>query len=119
MSPMTESTQGTTYIAPLPITLSSPPPQSKSEGARSEQEKPEPAKVSMGELQKAVVDVNQNLAGMHSELNFSVDKDSGKVVLKIIDSKTKEVIRQIPQEEALRLASKISQLLGLFVDENV
>lgn len=38
------------------------------------------------------------------DLNFSLDEDSGEVVIKVIDSATDEVVRQIPSEEALRVA---------------
>jgi flagellar protein FlaG len=118
MSLVTESVQAASYIAPAAVAFGSQPQQAKPEVAQAVQEKPEQKKVSMEEIQKAVDDVNQNLSGMHTELSFSVDKESGKMVLRIVDSETKEVIRQIPHEDALRLASRITTLLGLFVDEN-
>jgi flagellar protein FlaG len=38
------------------------------------------------------------------DLNFSLDEESGEVVIKVIDSATEELVRQIPSEEALRVA---------------
>ncbi len=38
------------------------------------------------------------------DLNFSLDEESGEVVIKVVDSKTDEIVRQIPSEEALRIA---------------
>lgn len=70
------------------------------------------------EVERIVRDVNDQLQAMHTELNFSVDKETEKLVLKIINSKTHEVIRQIPAEEALRIAARLSKLLGLLFDEN-
>lgn len=75
-------------------------------------------KLSHEEVEKIVREVNDQLQAMHTELNFSVDKETDKLVLRIINSKTHEVIRQIPAEEALRIASRISKLLGLLVDGN-
>ncbi len=43
-------------------------------------------------------------------LNFSVDEESGKPVVKVIDFETKEVIRQIPSEEVLTMAKAIKRL---------
>ena len=40
-------------------------------------------------------------------LHFSVDEGSGQVVVKVIDETTGDVIRQIPNEEFLRLAKSI------------
>lgn len=75
-------------------------------------------KLSQEEVERIVREVNENLQAMHTELNFSVDKETEKIVLKIVNSKTQEVIRQIPPEEALRIASRLSKLLGLLIDGN-
>jgi flagellar protein FlaG len=45
---------------------------------------------------------------MQRALLFSVDKGSGTVVVKIIDTESKQVIRQIPTEEALRMAQDLT-----------
>lgn len=37
------------------------------------------------------------------DINFSLDEESGEMVVKVIDSETKEVIRQMPSEEVLRV----------------
>jgi flagellar protein FlaG len=52
-----------------------------------------------------------NAAGMfgnNRELSFSLDRETRRPVIRIIDSETKEVIQQIPQEYALRLAQNLS-----------
>ena len=43
------------------------------------------------------------------ELHFSIDRDSGKTVIKVMDASTRELVRQIPSDEALRFARKLSQ----------
>ena len=63
-------------------------------------------------LEEAVRDLNQHMQAVQRELHFSVDKDSGNTVIKVIDMATKEVIRQIPNEEALDVA----RMLGDGVD---
>lgn len=69
-------------------------------------------------VQKVVKELNQYFRTTGTELNFSIDKATEKLVLKIVDSKTHEVIRQIPAEEVLRRSQHISELLGFLVDEN-
>lgn len=56
----------------------------------------------------AVREINEHMQVIQRELQFTVDKESGETVIKVIDSKTKELIRQIPGEEALSVAQKIS-----------
>jgi flagellar protein FlaG len=112
----TEPTQAASYHQTL---NARPTPPVEKSASRPIQELPEKnQESSRKDIDKVVREINDNLQAMHTELNFSVDKETEKMVLKIVNSKTQEVIRQIPAEEALRIASCLSKLLGLLVDEN-
>jgi flagellar protein FlaG len=78
------------------------------------------------ELGTAVDSINQFVSAQMRTLNFSVDENSGKAVVKVIDFETKDVIRQIPGEEVLKMASAIKRLqddlgptIGLLVNRQV
>jgi flagellar protein FlaG len=60
-------------------------------------------------LKKAVDDLNGYIQNVQRNLQFSIDEDSGTMVVKVIDSKSEKVIRQIPNEETLRLARSLSE----------
>lgn len=60
------------------------------------------------ELRKAVEQSNQRLAEKGSELSFQLDDELGEVVVRLIDVKTKEVLRQIPSPEALAIAKALA-----------
>lgn len=50
----------------------------------------------------------QDFADMNSwSVNFSIDEESGNTVIKVRDSDTQEVIRQVPSEEWLVMSQKI------------
>jgi flagellar protein FlaG len=53
------------------------------------------------------------LAG--SSLEFSVDNDTNRIVVKVVDNETRELVRQIPMEEMLALAKAMNQLQGLLL----
>lgn len=59
------------------------------------------------ELQRATEDVNRYLAESHRALNFSIDRESGETIVKVMDTEKNEVIRQIPSEEVLALARRL------------
>jgi flagellar protein FlaG len=61
-------------------------------------------------IQKAVQEVAQPGA---SVLEFHTDAETGRVVVKITDSATGELVRQIPMEEMLALAKSLDRLQGL------
>ncbi len=66
--------------------------------------------VTAEQLGTAVESINQFVNAQMRTLNFSVDETSGKPVVKVIDFETKDVIRQIPGEEVLKMASAIKRL---------
>jgi flagellar protein FlaG len=47
---------------------------------------------------------------------YSYDEDANRYVMKLIDSETGQVIRQIPPEELLRVAAEINRYLGVILD---
>lgn len=53
----------------------------------------------------------------NSSLQFSIDQDTNTPVVKVIDTATKDVIRQIPSEEALAIAKAIDQFKGMLIKE--
>jgi flagellar protein FlaG len=50
-------------------------------------------------------------------LRFSVHEDTGRTVVRIVDEKTDEVVREVPPEELLDLAAKMEQMMGMLLDE--
>ena len=64
-----------------------------------------------GEVQ-AVQKIAQPVA---STLEFSIDADSGRAVVKIFDNATRELVRQMPMEEMPALAKSLDQLKGLLL----
>lgn len=52
-------------------------------------------------------------------LRFEIDEGTHRVITKVIDKDTGELIRQLPSEEVLRFARAIDKLQGLFVSHAV
>lgn len=68
-------------------------------------------------IDKAVDQVKTALAPVARNLQFSIDEDTGKTVVKVVDQSTKEVIRQIPSEELLSITRSLDKFSGLFVKQ--
>lgn len=58
-----------------------------------------------------------DLSGSH--LSFSINEDTGRTVVNIIDNDTGEIIKQIPPEEILKLKKKMGEIQGLLLDRKV
>ncbi|MBY0576838.1 MAG: flagellar protein FlaG [Gallionellaceae bacterium] len=66
---------------------------------------------SVQQLGKAVETINESMRQSARSLEFSVDPDTKVPVVKMLDTSTGELIRQIPSKEALAVAQSIDQFL--------
>lgn len=53
----------------------------------------------------------QQLMQDNTSVQFSIDEQTKKIVLKIVDNETQEVVRQLPPEESLKIAQYITNKL--------
>ncbi len=60
-------------------------------------------------VEKAVEQLNDYVQSLQRDLRFSIDKDLGRAIVHVVDRHTDEVIRQIPNETALRLARNLKE----------
>ncbi|MEF9673091.1 flagellar protein FlaG [Pseudomonas sp. MWU13-2100] len=67
-------------------------------------------------LKKAVQDIEKFVQSIKRNLEFSIDEHSGQVVVKVIASDSGQVVRQIPSEEALKLADSLSSASNVLFD---
>jgi len=68
-------------------------------------------------MESAVSRITDFVQNFQRDLQFSIDKDSDRMVVKVVDSKTQEVIRQIPSEETLRIAQNLDSPESLILRE--
>jgi flagellar protein FlaG len=73
--------------------------------------------ISHRQIEEALQRVRESLKPVASNnLEFSIDDTTGQTVVKVVDSSTKELIRQIPSEEMLAIAQALDgEIKGLLV----
>ncbi|MCJ8293689.1 MAG: flagellar protein FlaG [Colwellia sp.] len=71
------------------------------------------------QLEKVAQQLQDFVGDLNRSLEFSVDKDSGRDVIKVFDKKSGDLLKQFPSEEVLTLVSKLSEMVGGFIDTKV
>lgn len=66
-------------------------------------------------LKTAVHDLNKRL--INSEAVFGVHEKTNRIMIKIVDKTTREVIKEYPPEQTLDIIAKVWEIAGLLVDE--
>lgn len=64
-------------------------------------------------VEEAVASMQETTQAMQRNLDFSIDDSTGRMVVKVTDSASGEVIRQMPTEDALRLAESLDEMRSL------
>ena len=74
---------------------------------------------SQEQLEQAVSKLNKSAQAQSQGLEFSIDNDTKRTVVKVVDQSTKEVLRQIPSPEALEIAKSLesSDNKGLLIKQ--
>jgi flagellar protein FlaG len=60
--------------------------------------------------------LNFEMKARSTNLNFSVDEPTNRVVVKVINNDTGDVIREVPSEAILRVSKNIEALKGILFD---
>ncbi len=68
-------------------------------------------------LDAAVETINQFLKPIASSVQFSVDEESGRTLVKVVDTDTNNVLRQFPSKQALAISSELGKLQGLLLQD--
>lgn len=70
---------------------------------------------SQDQLRKAIEDLNKKMS--NSEVAFGFHEGTNRVMIRIVDKETKEIIKELPPEKTLDLIAKAWELAGIMVDE--
>jgi flagellar protein FlaG len=73
--------------------------------------------ISDSDIKAALEKVNSKIAKVSSSLKFQYRQESQQLIVKIVDNESGEVIKQYPPEEFLDMMDRISDFIGLILDE--
>lgn len=100
-----------------PVTDSAPAPASAPSVVPGSRTAPEPAPVAVDPkaLQQLADKLSQTIGMTGQQVQFSVDSDTGKTVLRVTDAESGAVLRQIPGDEALSMARILDRMQGVLI----
>ncbi|MGM7702911.1 flagellar protein FlaG [Pseudalkalibacillus sp. Hm43] len=79
----------------------------------------EDTKIPKEVLQEKVESMNEFLVPTHTSLRFQLHEQSEEYYVQVIDDKSKEVIREIPDRKFLDMYAAMAELVGIVVDKKI
>jgi len=71
--------------------------------------------MAVSQARSAQLHFAEALAAMNRSIEFQVDPDTRQIVVRLIDTQSNEVLRQIPSQEMLEIAKSIDHLQGVLL----
>ena len=68
-------------------------------------------------LKRAIEEMNRKINNTNEEAIFGVHEDTNRIMIKIVDKDTKEIIKEFPPEKTLDMIAKVWEIAGIIVDE--
>jgi len=93
--------------------------QKKEEGKVSLQKDLNRKQISKQQTEKYLKELLHLTSIFDRELRFSVNRKLNQVVVKVIDSHTDKVIKEIPPEDIIRLHTNMKEVIGLLFDKEI
>ena len=96
--------------------------QAGSEGNGSEQQQEEMDAQVPGmpdSLKKMIADMNKKIRNTNAEAVFGVHEKTNRIMIKILDKDTKEILKEFPPEKTLDMIASIWEMAGILVDEKL
>ncbi len=76
-------------------------------------------KIDLKKVNQQAEKLNQLAEILNRKIQFFVDSKNNKVIVKVIDPRTGEVIRKIPPEKIFKLEEQLNHAMGFLLDERV
>ena len=70
-------------------------------------------------LKKMIAEMNKKINNSNEEAVFGVHEETNRIMIKILDKDTKEVIKEYPPEKTLDMIARIWEMAGILVDKKL
>lgn len=74
-------------------------------------------KLAQSTIDNSMSEINSKIKLSNTQLKYSVDDETQRIMIKVVDKDTDKVVREIPPEETLEAIKKIWEIAGIIVDE--
>jgi len=109
---------GNSQVTPSTAQIS-PPEESQGIPMRKEADK-EGSRPNLSQMRDVAADLQRNIKVLNNvDLQFSIHRSSGQVLVTVTDEDTGKVIREIPEREMLEIAARLEEMVGLVFDQTI
>lgn len=85
---------------------------------RSEETREEPVEPKKSDIIATLEKLNRSLDDAKEKISFTYHEVNKRVIIKVINNETREVVREIPARDIVKLSEHLQEFIGMLVDES-
>lgn len=90
---------------------------SEGNGSQQQQQALNSSQTASEQLKKAVAEMNEKINNSNEEAIFGIHEKTNRIMIKIRNKDTKEIVKEFPPEKTLDMIAKVWEMAGILVDE--
>ena len=85
----------------------------------TEQNSSQQVSLTKEDLETVAADLSDFMKSLNTDIEFSIHEKSGRMMVKVVDTKTHDVLKEFPPEELLDTIGAIRDYVGALLDKKV
>lgn len=69
-----------------------------------------------GGIKAIVAEVNKQLSSVGTKVTMTIDDDADMVIIKVVDTETGEVLKQIPPEDVVKVSKRLQEVIDAYAE---
>lgn len=70
------------------------------------------------DIESTIKNLNTLSKNFNEKVQFTLHEKTNRIIIKVVNSDTNEVVREIPSRYSIKLLEHVQEYLGLFIDES-
>jgi flagellar protein FlaG len=66
-------------------------------------------------IEKTIAKIREAIGPSNTSLKIEIDTDTDRIIVKVLDDQSGEIIRQIPSQEMVEIAKRLDTMQGVFI----
>ena len=66
-------------------------------------------------IEQTIAKIREAIGPANASLKIEIDPDSDRIIVKVLDDQSGELIRQIPSQEMVEIAKRLDMMQGIFI----
>jgi len=90
----------------------------RTDDARMDESRVESQEPPKEDILKTLDKLNSSMENINEKVKFTFHEQHNRVIIKVVNTETEEVVREIPSRDIVKLSEHLQEYIGMLIDES-